>query len=179
MSNLLKYVPLVNEQAAFHEHMAKKFAYDKRRSDKHSGTASWFRQLIADIESPEDKLSQVSTLPATVDPVPQPQKKIQLDLSYDEVQGLPSELIQELSVSEGDKVEFAILKTIRELGGVASLDRILVGIYKETNEIIKRTTLTSRVYRMSQKGLVFSVPNRKGAYSLRELTQEEAAAIIA
>ena len=75
-------------------------------------------------------------------------------------------------------MDFAILKIVEAAGGIASLDRILVGLYKETGEIMKRTTLTSRMYRMSQKGLIFPVHGKKGAYSSEELTEEQVEQLI-
>ena len=58
-------------------------------------------------------------------------------------------------------------------GGVLSLDKLLIGLYKKTGEIHKRQALVSRLYRMSQKGVVFGVANKKGFYATRELSDEE------
>jgi hypothetical protein len=155
----------VKSQIAFHEGMAKKFANVPKRLSKHLETAATFQQL-------GDHLQSIAA-PASHGALGK--KPIQLAISFDELEGLPPELMQELSVSDGDRADFTILKIIESLGGVASLDRILVGLYKETGEIMKRAALTSKIYRMSQKGLVFSVPSKKGVYSIQELTEEQAA----
>lgn len=165
-----EFADFVNGQAEFHEAMAKKFVHDKNRLDKHLTTARQFRSLHAALMS-AGQGQQSTSAPAN--------GPVQLDLTFEEVEGLPAELVQELSISDGDRTEFVILKIIRELGGIASLDRILVGLYRQTNEIMKRTTLTSRIYRMTQKGLLYSVPNRKGVYSTRELTPEDVEKLIA
>jgi hypothetical protein len=54
-----------------------------------------------------------------------------------------------------------------------SLDKLIIGLYKKTAEIHKRSTLTSRLYRMIQKGLIYSVPYRKGIYSTQELSEDD------
>ncbi|MGD8327688.1 MAG: hypothetical protein PVF65_12305, partial [Sphingomonadales bacterium] len=90
-----------------------------------------------------------------------------------EVEGLPEELLTELSLSESDKIDYTILSLVSELGGVATLDRLLVSLYQETKEIFKRATLNARIYRLIQKGLLHSVPGKKGVYSERELSEEE------
>ena len=74
-------------------------------------------------------------------------------------------MLNELSISEGDKAEFAILGLIEEAGGIISLDRLIVGLWKKTGELHKRQSLISRLYRMGQKDMVFSVPGKKGVYA--------------
>ena len=59
-------------------------------------------------------------------------------------------------------------------GGIASLDQILVGLYRNSGELWKRNTLTSKLYRMAQKGVVFQVPEKKGVYSTRRISEEDA-----
>lgn len=155
----------VKSQIAFHEAMVEKFKASPRRRDKHLETVGALTALL-------DYLQELEIRPSAATSV-QGGKPVQLALTFEEIQDLPPELLQELSVSEGDRMDFTILKTVEAAGGVASLDRILVGLYKDAGEIMKRATLTSRIYRMSQKGLIFAVPGKKGAYSLEELTEEQ------
>jgi len=63
---------------------------------------------------------------------------------------------------------------IDENNGLISLDQLIIGIWKKTGESVKRQALTSRLYRMSQKDLIFSVPTKKGVYSNRPISEEEA-----
>ena len=100
-----------------------------------------------------------------------------LALSPEDIEGLPPELIEELSISDSDMADFAILSAVDEAGGVVSLDKLLILMFKKTGEIHKRAALNSRIYRMVQKGTMFAVPGRKGVYSTRELSEEEASAI--
>lgn len=162
MSN---YVEFVKSQVAFHEIMADKFKATPKRRDKHLETAIQLKSLLEYVISLERE---------AVSPPTRQIKPIQLGLSFDEIEGLPADLIQELSFSDGDRTDFTIIKVIEAAGGVASLDRILVGYYRDTGEVMKRNTLTSRIYRMGQKGLVFQVPGKKGVYSTEELTEEQA-----
>ena len=77
-------------------------------------------------------------------------------------------------ISESDKAEFTIVSLIDESGGVASLDQILVALYRKTGEISKRLGLNSRLYRMVQKGLIHSVPGKKGVYSTKPIVEDGA-----
>jgi len=159
-------VPFVNEQVTFHRNMAKKFENDAKRSGRHTETAAQFLALLAAMEAALQR-------PAVLDAA-DGKKPVQLFLTLDEVNELPEELLQELSFSEADKTEYAILRIIEECGGVSSIDRILFSLYKKTKEILKRTSLTSKLYRMVQKGQIFPVPTKKGVYSTKELTDAEA-----
>ena len=58
-------------------------------------------------------------------------------LTPEVIEGLPKELMDELSISDADRTEFAIMNIIDENGGIASLDNILIGLYKKTNDILK------------------------------------------
>lgn len=175
MLNLLRHLPLVKSQAEFHAAMAAKFGEGSKipmpkRAAKHAATSLQFQELTLDMEEASKLLEQ--------GPRPTASKPVQLSLSFEELEGLPQELLQELSFSDGDRTDYTIIRLIEDLGGIASLDRILFSLFKQTGEINKRSALTSRLYRMAQKGMIFPVPNKKGAYSTQELTEEEAAKIL-
>ena len=99
------------------------------------------------------------------------QRGIGLELLPEDLDGLPPELVAELSISDSDQQEIEILKLIEAEGGAISLDLLLVRWYRAKGAIIKRKALTSRLYRMQQKGRIFAVEGTKGIYSL--LKQEE------
>ncbi len=90
-----------------------------------------------------------------------------LELLPEDLEGLPPELIAELSISDGDQQEIDIMKLIEAEGGTISLDLLLVRWYRAKKSIIKRKALTSRLYRMQQKGRIFSVEGAKGIYTLQ------------
>jgi hypothetical protein len=164
MSNKLDFV---KSQLDFHRRQAIRFSDTPRRGELHAKTAADFEGLADYINNLEKRASQAPLETTTSQP--------RLALNWDEVKDLPEELLAELSISDGDKTEFVIATIINENGGIASLDRIIVELFKRTNEIVKRQAMTNRLYRMGQKEMVYSVPGKKGVYSTRPMTEEEGA----
>ena len=161
MDEVNKFIHFVKHQAEFHERQAQRFLSDERRSQLHDETVKTLRELLAfleDLASRPPAIGRAGT---------------GLSLSWSELQDLPDELVGELSITESDKLDFSITELIDRQGGVASLDRILVEVYRLTGEILKRQNLNARLYRMAQKGLIYSVAGRKGLYSTRELSEDE------
>lgn len=81
-----------------------------------------------------------------------------------DIEGLPAELLAQLNIGDAERQEFDIIDTIDNAGGMASIDKILVGYYRKTNEILERNKLMSKLYRMTVKGTLYSHPNKKGVY---------------
>jgi hypothetical protein len=96
-----------------------------------------------------------------------------LEVSPKDLHDLPPELIAQLSISESDREEFQILNVMEEAGGTLSLDQLLIAVYRKSKEILERSKLNARLYRMTMKGTLFSVPSRKGVYSIYEYQQGE------
>lgn len=88
--------------------------------------------------------------------------------------GLPDEVIAQLNISESDRQEFFIMSIIEKLGGVASIDKIIIGAYRDNKEVLERQKLNAKLYRMASKGLIYSHPNKKGVYSTKEIKEEHA-----
>ena len=77
--------------------------------------------------------------------------------------GLPAELVAELSISSNPReVDKQIVAVIDSLGGSASLDAILVGMYRAHGTILKRRALQSKLYRL--KG-AWAESGVKGVYT--------------
>lgn len=155
------FVPFVKSQMEFHQRQADRFRSDKRRHELHTGTGEKFSQLLEFLESSANTASSKSISGNGT------------TLGWSELQGLPEELVKELSITESDKLDYSIAEIISQQGGVASLDRILVEIYRLSGEILKRQNLNARLYRMVQKGLIYSVPGKKGVYSSEEIPSDE------
>lgn len=173
MSILQKHIAFVNEQIAVQSKLATKFEGQEWRHKLHTDSCENFRQLSVDLADADRQLDEYAN-----NPLPRTETKpSRLSLAPEDIQGLPAELLEELS-SGADKTEFAIIQVINERGGIASLDQILVGVYKRTGEVFKRSTMTSRLYRMAQKSLVFSVPTKKGAYSTDALSESEVTRLL-
>jgi hypothetical protein len=172
MSILDKHLAFVNAQVAFQEKQAKKYESAPRRANLHQATAANFKNLFSDLQEGSKALDDPTRQPK---PVTLAQ---QLNLAPSELDGLPEDLVKELNITEADRTEHTILALMEEAGGIISLDRLLVSLYKKTKEVHKRVTLTSRMYRMNQKGYAYPVPGKKGVYSVRQLTEAEVAKLF-
>lgn len=180
MSILQNYLPFVKDHIAFHAKRALEFQTSSpSRSKRHRHTADTMQQLETDllaVDAENDRLLQENkSLKLEIEKLltqlkvrasSDLAKASRLSLTEEDIQGLPSELISELSLSAGDRAEFAILSIMEEADGISTLDKLLIGLYKKTGEIHKRDKLISRLYRMMQKNLIYSVPGKKGVYSL-------------
>lgn len=169
MLSIEKFLPFVKEQIEVQTKLAQKFEAQEWRNTLHTASKTKFQELYNSIQETAayvQKIKEEGTKKVEI-------KSDQLNLSFDEIEGLPEELVNELSISEADKVEFTIQQLIDENGGVISLDRLLVALYKKTGDIYKRNAITSKLYRMSGKGMVFSVPNKKGVYSTSPVGNDE------
>lgn len=164
---LNKHIDFVNEQIAFHKASAERYKNSKFRNSKHLETASRFEELLEYLRHASEELEEAKK---RANSKSRP-KTLRLSLTPEELEGLPQELLDELS--SADRSEYLILNILEDAGGVASLDKILVELFRRTNEVTKRSTLTSRIYRMAQKNLVHSVPGKKGVYSLQPMSRED------
>lgn len=81
------------------------------------------------------------------------------------VHDLPSDLLKELSIANTDELEDQIVTVINSYGGEASLDQILVGLFRKFKVVQKRRFLMNKLYRMV---MVWSVAGKKGVYTLTE-----------
>lgn len=79
---------------------------------------------------------------------------------------LPEELLRLLSATKMDDLEEKIFKTLKErFDGIASLDEVIVGLYRDFGYIAEdRRLINSKLYRMSKRGILESVPKKKGVY---------------
>lgn len=79
---------------------------------------------------------------------------------------LPEALRKQIASVKLDDLEEKIIRTIRErFDGVANVDEIIVGLYRDHQYVTEdRRQLANKLYRMQKAGLVESVPKRKGIY---------------
>lgn len=172
MDIVAKYAAFVNDQIQLQEKMANRYAHQEWRRDRHLTTQSILKTLLDDLVILQSRLDDIPEKPKPTNVLRN------ITLSMEDIEGLPSELMQELSISDADRLEFTIVGLINEAGGLLSLDKIIIGLYKKTGEIHKRSALTSRIYRMIQKRLIYSVPYRKGIYSTQELSEDDVRGIF-
>jgi len=81
------------------------------------------------------------------------------------VHDLPPELLKELSVAKTDELEDQLVTVIRAYNDQASLDQILVGLYRKFKVQQQRRFLQNKLYRMET---VWGVHGRKGVYTTKE-----------
>lgn len=82
----------------------------------------------------------------------------------DDLADLPPELLAELSGGAKGESD-PLIQIINKHGGTASLDQILINLYRDYGEVGKRTLVGNKLYRLGRRKLVWSVPGRKGIYT--------------
>lgn len=88
---------------------------------------------------------------------------------------LPEALRAQIVVAKLDDLEAKIIKTMTErFDGVANVDEIIVGLYRDFEYITEdRRQLANKLYRMQKSSLLDAVPKRKGVYRVKEQTVGE------
>ncbi|MCQ9615951.1 hypothetical protein L1889_03890 [Paenalcaligenes niemegkensis] len=154
LSIIEKYDLFVKDQIAHQERTAVYYAEknDRIRADGYADRAEKLQEMW-------------SAVTDAIQSIPSPNKEAQFHLSPDDLAGLPDELVKELGITDSDRKEYLLIDLINNLGGIASINKLLISIYKETGEIEKRTRLVARLYRMQNKGMIYTTSERKGVYS--------------
>lgn len=82
---------------------------------------------------------------------------------------LPEGLKAQLNTYKTDDLESKIINTLKDrYEGVANLDELIVGLYREYGYITEeRRLLNNKLYRMRKRNLLESVPKRKGVYRVK------------
>jgi hypothetical protein len=84
-----------------------------------------------------------------------------------DISDLPEELRKQLSFTELDQLEAAVLNTLNtRFEGIASIDEIMVGLFRDSNMLVQRAKLASKLYRMAKAGHVKNVPKKRGIFSI-------------
>jgi len=154
-----KFGSFVKEQMEYNERSAMQYCNDEHRFHAYHERANMFARLLQEMQSAENEEFARDAEPFYDESL--------FRLTSDEIQDLPKELLEQLSLTEGDKLEFLIADMIKDLGGATSIDKLLIALYRRTGEVEKRTKLNARLYKMVNKRMVFAHPQRKGVYSLR------------
>lgn len=82
------------------------------------------------------------------------------------VSSLPEELRNQLQAAKTDVLESQIINVISGLEDVASIDEILVWLYRKYNVIQERMFLANKLYRMTRNGSLVSIKGKKGIYRI-------------
>lgn len=159
--NMPHFINFVNEQIDYQVQRSEH--YDKQndavRADAYRKRSEQFRQLAEFIQ--QNCSQNLSPL------------KPSIYISPDDIKNLPQELLDQLNISDSDRSDFQIIEAIDSVGGIASIDKILIAYYHLTKQIYDRQKLMAKLYRMSVKGMLFSHPHKKGIYSTSEINESE------
>jgi hypothetical protein len=169
MGKIENYLGFVKEQVAVQQKLAKKYEDSPFRKGQHLKTAKNFADLAEFLFDIQNKGTQDT---AYLNRGDSPKKRIAL--TYEDVDGAPEDLLKELNLTEADKQDLLIEYLIAQAGGILSLDKIMVELYRRTREVPKRNTITSRLFRMATRGVIYNVPGKKGVYSTYEVSEEDA-----
>lgn len=89
-----------------------------------------------------------------------------------DLQDLPDELKSQLQLSKLDELEEQILSVIKNrYDGIANIDEILVGLFRDHKVVQKRAFVAGRLYRMGKDKIVYPVPKKKGVYTTDKIDQ--------
>ncbi len=78
------------------------------------------------------------------------------------IHDLPPDLLEELSIAKADDLDSQLVTVINAYGGEASLDQILVGLYRKFRVNQKRRFIQNKLYRME---MIWSIDGKKGVYT--------------
>ena len=156
--SIQQFTSLIKNQASFHQYQMRKFADDPVKQSKQRLLHDQFSALLVEIESHNCSVANTGFAGLSSSPTVQP-----CDLD-----GLPQEVIDSLDMSESEQSEFRIVRLITKLGGSANIAKIMIALYHDTEEIHERKAIASRLYRMAQKGMIYSSAEGKGIYTTDE-----------
>jgi hypothetical protein len=78
---------------------------------------------------------------------------------------LPLELLKELSEEARQKGGYPLIEIIDARGGTATLDEILIDLYRKYKKIGKRASIAKRLLFLSRRGLCWLVPGTNSYYT--------------
>ncbi|QBR71697.1 hypothetical protein CU048_10865 [Beijerinckiaceae bacterium] len=83
----------------------------------------------------------------------------------DDLSDLPDELLAQLSdrAKKGQTDQLVLI--INDRGGTATLDEILIDLFRKYKEIGARNIISNRLYRLNKQGLIRSIEGKKGIYT--------------
>ena len=137
--------------------------YRKRKTEAEekddAAMAAIYADRVADFEAVVTELERLRRITM---PIP---------ASYGDLSDLPAELVKELTGIKVDDLEEQLF-TIIKSGDEVDLDAILIELFRRFGVVQTRKFLQNKLWRMAQKGIIYSVPRRKGVYTATEPTDD-------
>lgn len=125
----------------------------------HAGLLSNFRNLHSKIEAAIKAKSHTQSPPQEFD-------EDQIGRRLGDINDLPTEIRKQLVYAQYTEFEAQVKNILDEqYNGVASLDELLVSFWREYEVKHDRVILGRKLYRLTQKQIIYSYPGKKGVYS--------------
>lgn len=181
MGSVLSPVEIVNREAARHEQEASRPDRTEKQRAKHAQLVQEMRHVASEMQALAARVQELESENQALkqsgfgtggaddqdqDPDEDGSPARGFGLSPDDLEGLPPEVMAELNITAADKFESFIVSKIRQAGGVLSLDKLIIACYRERGEVHKRNLLNAKLYRMTRKRLLWSVPKKKALYTV-------------
>lgn len=155
MQSITEFIKFLKSRQSFHKSKVHGLQKSKPSAAiKHEDTiakygdiVSWFEQFQSTQNIPQDNSDQDL-----------------FSLNPLDMQDLPEDLSDELSVSQSDTEDAQILELLDIAGRSLDLNELLIGSFRKYNVKHKRNLLTARIYRLVKRGLVHNVG--KGKYAI-------------
>lgn len=147
------------------DHHRKSITFHEKRGDqpkvnRHRGILKRFEELLPKME----QMMGVSP------PVKFETKDIKVGSRIGNIDDLPESIRTQLVSFQMDELESQILDLLNDqLDSVATIDEILVGLWRIHETAHQRDQLANKIYRMTRKEQLFSVSGKKGVYSTKNV----------
>lgn len=169
-ASLSEHIVFVKNQVAYHErHLDKAVKRGEADDSVHEYLLNGHKQLLATLESfaahPDHPALNDSGSSSTQDPLSALlQNSTQINPTM--LDGLPPELVEQLQISDADRFQWQVVDLInRTPTKIISLEVLLIALFHTTGKILDRTELATRIYRLTRKGVLYSVEGKKGWYT--------------
>lgn len=159
--------PFVKRQIHYHERQAYRLRGDPDKAKLHTDYIQQFNTILdtlSEVATLKKEIEELKSRPSPVSPITE-QIVDKTIITAADLAGLPPELIAQLNIPEQDDQEKLILSIIAENYGVISLDKLLIGLWRKTQTVPQKKYITTKLYRMIGKNLIYKVPSKRGLYT--------------
>jgi hypothetical protein len=114
---------------------------------------------------PQNRQERESVASAACNATHSPALKLARQQDRYDLSDLPPELLEELSEQARREVGHQLIEIIDGRGGTATLDEILIDLYRKYKKVGKRANVAKRLLFLSRRGLCGLVPGASGYYT--------------
>lgn len=125
---------------------------DPSRAKRQSQVADNLETVIAELESARKRLRPLSS-------------------DFGDLSDLPEEVLQQLNLSKLDELDQQLRDIVASGDGAeVAINQIIIELWRRHKVSKSRTYIMNKLYRMGQKGTIYSVEGKKGVYYLPKTT---------